>query len=288
MVAVWFGLVSHVVFSVLVFAGSNIIVSWMFVELSTLSLFPVFFVWSIMSEVYSALFVFYVVSAISSVLVLFGVLSEVFWLVTFVGFMIKFGIFPFIFWVYHVFLNSNWYVVWGVSTFLKCPVFLLPFLFGLSNWMWLEVNLFVMFILLSVYFWLFSFNWCGCWAHMMLASTAVLFLVSLVSSVDVVFFFFVVYVFWSSLAVLFFSWCGSQFSSCLSLGGWLIYCVLLLSIPFSLSLFYKLISVFYVCSCSVFVSVSWVIYSISEQMYLASWAVNSNFPRGSSGFSDYV
>nr|YP_009092176.1 NADH dehydrogenase subunit 2 [Dicrocoelium chinensis]AHG06501.1 NADH dehydrogenase subunit 2 [Dicrocoelium chinensis] len=288
LVVVWCGMLSHVFYSIITFAGDNLVMSWLFIEFATLSLFPMFFVFSVTLNVYSALFFFYVVSAVASVLVLFGVLSEGFWLLTFVGFSIKFGIFPFVYWVYHVVLNSNWYVVWGISTFLKSPVFLFPFLFGLGDWLWFEVILFAMFGLLAIYFWLFSYNWFGCWAHMMLASTAVLVLLSLVSPISIVFYLFVVYVLWASLVIWFFSWCGSEFSSCLSLGGWFVYCILLVATPFSFSLFYKLVSVFCVCAFPLFVIVSWVVYSISEQVYLVSWAVNNNFPRGSSGFSNYV
>lgn len=78
--------------------------------------------------VLEGLFVYIVVSSIASSFILSGVILENLFGMVVLGFRIKFGLFPFLGWVYKVFLGSNWFVVWGLSTFLKFPYLLISYL----------------------------------------------------------------------------------------------------------------------------------------------------------------
>lgn len=108
------------VFCVCLFMAKKLSIFWLFLELATLSLIPSFFLRRD-SNCLDRLFSYLVVSAISSSFIVCGLLFEGLLRFLFLGFLIKFGIFPFFGWVYKVVTGSNWVVVWGFSTLLKSP-----------------------------------------------------------------------------------------------------------------------------------------------------------------------
>lgn len=99
-----------VLFCLRLFATGNISMLWLFLELSTLSLVPVFFFRGD-GGCLEGLFRYLVVSAISSSFIVCGLLFEGMMGFLLLGLLIKFGLFPFFGWVYKVVSKSNWGVI---------------------------------------------------------------------------------------------------------------------------------------------------------------------------------
>ncbi len=116
---------------------------------------------------------------------------------------------------------------------------------------------------------------------MMLSSSVVLVAMSLVLSVDSLLPLYFIYVLWASLVICFLSRQEGGFISGVSSVFW--FCVLLVSVPCSVSIFYKLLMSACIYSCSLPVLMSWVIYSISEQFYLVKLVVDTSIPRSDCG-----
>lgn len=113
---------------------------------------------------------------------------------------------------------------------------------------------------------------------MMLSSSAGLVAMSVSLSADSLLYLFFVYVFWSSLVIVFlrdFSEMGLG-----GVGGLFYFCVLLVSVPCSISVFYKLLMGMCIYSCFFPVFLCWVLYSVSEQFYLIKFLVDTRVPRG--------
>lgn len=86
--------------------SSNIFMMWLLMELGAIRLVCCFFwVWS--DGVYLSLFTYVLVSCFSSSLIAAGFLFEGCFLLVCVGFLLKFGVFPFSRWVYSVFFGSK-------------------------------------------------------------------------------------------------------------------------------------------------------------------------------------
>lgn len=276
------GLVS---FSVLLFRASNLFISWLFLELCVLFLVPMFFLKTECLKL-CGLFKYLIVSRISSSFLIAGILFDTFLWFFVLGLLIKFGVFPFLGWVYRVVKNSNWYVVWGLTTFLKVPFFIIPFfLMGLG----LDVVYFLCgfsFIVLSVFFWLYTVSWRFCWCHVMLSSSASLIAMSCRQSLDRLLPFFFVYFLWRSFSIVFISSQEDFFLN--GAGSWFLYVFLLVSFPFSFSIFYKLLRAGYMFSCYFYVFVSWVLYTISEQFYLIKFLIDTRLPRSRFSVSFFV
>nr|BAV82943.1 NADH dehydrogenase subunit 2 [Fasciola hepatica] len=271
-----FGVLGLLVFSLLVFSVGNLSLFWLFLELSTLSVVPLFFLlgnpWCL-----SGLFNYIIASSVSSSLILCGIMSNSLLFMLLIGLFLKFGLFPFWGWVYGVSLNSNWLVVWSLSTFLKAPIFFLPFFLAGGSYFLVNILCCLSFLVLSVLFWFYTYGWLYCWCHMMLSSSAALVAMSFVLSSDVLLLVFFVYCVWSSFVISFLGCCsGSWFGS---VWGYFFFCFLLLSIPVSLSIFYKLVMASGIFSCWFIVLVSWVIYSVSEQCYLLKFVMSFDLPK---------
>nr|AHW40482.1 NADH dehydrogenase subunit 2 [Fasciola sp. GHL-2014] len=271
-----FGGLGLVVFSVLVFSVGNLSLFWLFLELSTLSVVPLFFLfgnpWCL-----SGLFNYIIASSVSSSLVLCGIMSSSLLFMLIIGLLLKFGLFPLWGWVYNVSLSSNWLVVWSLSTFLKAPIFFLPFFLAGGGCFLVNILCCLSFLGLSVLFWFYTYSWFYCWCHMMLSSSAALVAMSFVLSSDVLFLVFFVYCLWGSFVIGFLSCCSeSWFGGVL---GYFFFCFLLLSIPISFSIFYKLVMVSGIFCCWFAVLVSWVVYSVSEQCYLLKFVMSFDLPK---------
>nr|YP_009236162.1 NADH dehydrogenase subunit 2 [Fascioloides magna]AMF83646.1 NADH dehydrogenase subunit 2 [Fascioloides magna] len=281
-----FSVVGLMGFSLLIFSSANLSFFWLFLELVTLSTVPLFFLGGGLGCL-SGLFNYIVISGISSSLILCGVLSSDLLFVLVLGLLFKFGLFPLWGWVYGVSLSSNWLVVWSLSTFLKAPVFFLPLFLASGGYSLVNVLCCLSFLSLSILFWVYSFGWFHCWCHMMLSSSAALVAMCLVLSSDVLLFIFLVYCVWGSFVILFFSSCGEG-GGVFGLWGYYFFCFLLLSIPVSFSIFYKLVMVSGMFSCWFVVLVSWVIYSVSEQVYLLKFVMSFDLPKGVYGVFSVV
>nr|AYH51418.1 NADH dehydrogenase subunit 2 [Tylodelphys immer] len=285
--SVLFSLSGVIFFSLCLLFSGDLVFFWLFLELMGLSLIPSFFyIYSGVS--FYTLFIYIVVSSLSSSFMLIGIINEDLILFFVLGFLVKFGVFPFFGWVYSVVLGSNGLVVWLLSTFVKVPfVYICFFLCGLSSVGYFSVGMLCVFtfFLVSCFFWVYNYSWRCCWAHMMVSSSSVLVLMSFVVSLDLLFWFFFIYILWSSLTVFFLFFidsCGLDLvsgflDSSFSFGYyfWFGFVFLLLATPISLSLFYKVFSSFCIYSCGFFVLVFWVLYSLSEQFFFFKYLISS-------------
>ncbi len=94
------------VFCACLFMADGFSLFWLFLELATLSLVPAFFLRRD-SKCLDSLFSYLVVSSISSSFIVCGFLFEGVLGFMLLGFLIKFGVFPFFGWVYKVVLGSK-------------------------------------------------------------------------------------------------------------------------------------------------------------------------------------
>nr|WSP01981.1 NADH dehydrogenase subunit 2 [Creptotrematina aguirrepequenoi] len=269
-----------VFFSFCLFISSNLCMFWVFLELGTLSLVPLFFLNS-HTSVLDSLFSYLMVSSVSSSLMVCGFLFENIYFCVPLGFLMKFGIFPFFGWVYNVVLGSNWFVMWGFSTFLKSSFLFFSYFMSSGGTLMLSVLCSLTFMILSVLFWVYSYSWVHFWCHMMISSSAAFVAISMVCSLASLLHLFFVYLLWASLVLSFFYKCGSYVTW--KGGVWFLYGVLLISFPLSFSVVYKFLMSLSIFSCSFLVFFCWVIYSVSEQLFLVSFMVNSGLPRASFG-----
>lgn len=122
-------------------------------ELAGLCLVPSFFLVSVGLE---GLYRYLIVSRLSSALIIRGLVVEGLASLVFWGFIVKLGIFPFVGWVYSVVSVLGWLSVWLFSTFLKVPVFMLRFYCRGAVPIVCEILVGVRFLMLGVYFWLFT------------------------------------------------------------------------------------------------------------------------------------
>lgn len=107
------------------------------------------------------LFVYIIVSSVSSFLLLLGIVKVELVGLFLLGLIVKFGLFPFMGWVYTIVLGSNGLVVWLFSVFLKFPfVYVCFFLRGysLGGLCGLKLLVFFTFFVLSVLFWLYKYS----------------------------------------------------------------------------------------------------------------------------------
>nr|AKC58420.1 NADH dehydrogenase subunit 2 [Eurytrema pancreaticum] len=270
---------------VLMFSGSmffmdSLSMLWLSLELSSLSLIPAYFIVVRPMAVFSSLFCYFMISGVSSAMIIVGFMYDYLMIVSFCGVLLKLGVFPFMLWVYVVMSSSNWFVVWEYSTVLKCVVFVLPYVFGyeLASSAGVSWLVCIMFLLLSLFFWVFTYSWKSCWCHMLLASTGLMIMTALCCVTSNLLFLFLVYLVWSSQVIVLFSFWGGSLGE-RDLVWWFFYCFLLVSHPMSFSVAYKLISVYCVSSFSIFVMSCWLLYSLSEQLFLIMWAINYKHPR---------
>lgn len=97
------------IFCLCLFLRERLMVLWLFLELITLSLVPAFFLRRGV-DVLRALFNYLIVSRVSSSFIVCGVLFDSLLFFCFLGLLVKFGIFPFMGWVYNILLKAGWFV----------------------------------------------------------------------------------------------------------------------------------------------------------------------------------
>lgn len=139
------------------------------------------------------LFTYLIVSGISSSMLVCGILFEDFVVFMVAGLLVKFGLFPFIGWVYSVAMKSKWYVVWALSTLAKCPFFGFSFFLRGVGQELIIITGVASFLVLSVLFWVYTSDWVMCWCHMMISSRVSLVVMSSWQGLDNLVGFFMVY-----------------------------------------------------------------------------------------------
>nr|AYV63038.1 NADH dehydrogenase subunit 2 [Haplorchis taichui] len=272
-----FSVVSVFLFSLCLFLSDNLLLFWLFLELGALSLVPGFFIVG-GSGALGGLFSYILVSAVSSSLIVSGLLYEDVFFLSCLGLIMKFGVFPFMGWVYVVVLASNWLVIWLLSTALKMGFFFFCFFIS-SGWDSLLVMMLCVFtfLVLSLLFWVFTPSWLVYWCHVLISSSASLILMALEVSVDLLLWLFVIYFVWSTCAIMLL-----RSLSLMSLGNsvvvfWVVF--ILVAFPFSVSIFYKLVVSLCMYSCGVLALLGWVVYNVSEQFFLVKYMVSEGIPR---------
>nr|ADU04584.1 NADH dehydrogenase subunit 2 [Schistosoma turkestanicum] len=252
----------------LLFSG-DVLIFWLLVELVSLSLIPCFF--NTCSNInFEGVTSYILAVSVSSILILVGVVYAEFFYFFLLGFMIKFGIFPFFGWVYKVFISSqSWLIVWLLSSVTKISMMYIFYFVSNLNGMLIGFVVLLSMIWLSILFWLVSHNWYVVWCHMMLSSSAILFYLMFFISFNDFVSMFIIYFFWSSCVMIYLS--GSM-----SIYGYILW---LVSFPFSLALCYKIYMGYLVLSLGLIISVSWFLYSLFEQLYLIKWLVSMKVPK---------
>nr|BAV82512.1 NADH dehydrogenase subunit 2 [Hymenolepis microstoma]BBB87190.1 NADH dehydrogenase subunit 2 [Hymenolepis microstoma] len=265
---IFFSFFFSILFCIFCSLVDNLVSFWVFLELCSLSIIPSFFCVgdSNVGGFYNSLLTYIVVSGLSSVFVVVGILFIDLYSFILFGFILKFGLFPFSLWVYCVFSSSNWFFIFFLSVILKFPVLFFSFLFQNVSLYIIYCDCALTILWCTIFFWFFSFNWVFIWCHMSISSVSTLLVACFCSNIDLCFFIYGYYFFWSVGCMLYFYYMVDV------AGGYIIkfwvYCFLLLVTPISLPLFYKLsvcLAIFY---SSVYVLFIWSLYSFSEQFFL--------------------
>lgn len=258
---------------------------WVFFELCSLCLVPSFFFvpQSSLYKFYSCLLSYIIMSGLSSVFIVTGILFSEFYIFIFLGFLIKFGLFPFSFWVYWVFSEANWFFIFLLSVIMKFPMLFFCFLYTKS---WLSLVYFdcsLTMLVCSVLFWGFRFKWKYIWGHISLSSVSTLVVCCFCSDSIVCYFIYGYYFFWSVCSIWYFyiSENNDRFNDTF----WL-FCIFLLITPLSIPLLYKLFTAYGLLFSSLYVLLSWCIYSLSEQFFLYKCSRSLFYSRVYKGWSN--
>nr|YP_009466058.1 NADH dehydrogenase subunit 2 [Hydatigera kamiyai]BAN15671.1 NADH dehydrogenase subunit 2 [Hydatigera kamiyai] len=246
----------------------NLIGFWIFLELCGLSIIPSFFYNNKVSlyNFYSSVLSYIIVSGLSSILIVLGLMFLGLYYFIYFGFALKFGLFPFLLWVYRVFSVGNWLFIFFLSVLLKFPVLFFCFLYQNVNVNLVYVDCFLTIFLCSIFIWFFSLSWEYVWCHISLSSVATLVVACFCSSVEICFFIYLYYFFWATFTIVYLS-IVSDMVDLKSFMFW-VFCFLLLITPISVPLIYKISVSIGILYSSVYILLIWSVYSFSEQFFL--------------------
>nr|YP_010286153.1 NADH dehydrogenase subunit 2 [Hydatigera sp. XHPW10]UKS07991.1 NADH dehydrogenase subunit 2 [Hydatigera sp. XHPW10] len=246
----------------------NLIGFWVFLELCGLSIVPSFFFNPKvnMYNFYGCVLYYIIVSGLSSVFIVLGLMFLSLYHFVYFGFALKFGLFPFLLWVYQVFSIGNWLFIFFLSVLLKFPVLFFCFLYQTDNIKLVYIDCFLTLLICSILVWFFSLTWEYVWCHISLSSVATLVVACFCSSIEICFFIYWYYFFWASLVIIYLS----IISDMVDLKSFMFwgFCFLLLITPISVSLVYKISVCVGILYSSVYLLLVWSVYSFSEQFFL--------------------
>nr|UFQ88368.1 NADH dehydrogenase subunit 2 [Caulobothrium sp. LRP 10376] len=245
----------------------NLLSFWVFLELCGMSLIPAFFYSSNSSlqGFYSSLLSYVVMSGLSSVFLVSGIIISDLYFFIVLGFIIKFGLFPFSLWVYRVFSGSNWVFIFLLSVVMKFPILFFCYLLQNDYTTLIYGDCVFTIVMCGCFLWFFSQSWEFIWCHMSLSSVSTLLVACFCSDFSFSLFIYFYYFLWASLCIVYFSFLND--SDSVKNSFW-VYCFLLLITPLSLPLFYKLSVCLAILYSSVYVLLVWCVYSFSEQFFL--------------------
>nr|YP_007890975.1 NADH dehydrogenase subunit 2 [Taenia laticollis]BAN15635.1 NADH dehydrogenase subunit 2 [Taenia laticollis] len=262
-----FSVLISLFFCLLCCVVDNLLGFWVFLELGSLSAIPaLLYNFNLNNKFYCCILCYIIVSGLSSVVLVSGLLINNLYYFVFFGFVIKFGMFPFMFWVYQVFSLGNWIFIFILSVILKFPILFLNTLYNICDVNLIYLDCFFTIFVCSFLFWFFSLSWEFIWCHISLSSVATLMAACFCSSLELCFFIYWYYFFWASLCVFYFI----KVVDVNDIKGWSfwLFCILLLVTPISIPLFYKLSMIIGILYSSIYLLVVWSIYSFSEQFFL--------------------
>ena len=243
----------------------DILMFWLFLEFCRLSMIPCLLQCR-KFKVDDRLLRYIFAIRISSSLMLVGLLYCDFFFFFLVGFMIKFGVFPFIIWIYSVFIKRcRWIVCWCISILMKISLLGVSyFIYGYDSFIF-ELCVVLGLFFSGLMFWLYSLRWFSVWAHMVIGSSSVMFYVLNLLGVDKFVFMFILYMIWGRGVLIYFR----------MFNGFVGYLIWLISIPFSFSFIYKVIYRYYLANLRMYVLLFWFIYCFLEQLYLFKWLASN-------------
>nr|YP_009829432.1 NADH dehydrogenase subunit 2 [Enterogyrus malmbergi]QJD07094.1 NADH dehydrogenase subunit 2 [Enterogyrus malmbergi] len=239
---------------------------WLCVEAAGLVLISGFFSYYVDTNRYVALLNYLLVSGISSSFIFVGLLSNVFNTLILLGCFIKSGLFPFMGWVLAVYSNCSWFLLYILAVVGKAIFLYLP----MVSVSWVEsFDLLVMLSLLFSGAWLWSvasnvkFYFC----LTSISSSATYLYIVLHNNIELSVSLFVFYLVYNTCNFLVFYMLdsGSSFSHTNVL-----YLFVLISVPFSISFLYKLVSTYVISGFSLYICLAWILYGISEQLFLCN------------------
>lgn len=265
---VFFSFFFSVVFCVFCSLVDKLLGLWIFLELCGISLIPSFFYVrkNSVRGFYESLLSYIVMSRVSSVLIVSGLLFVDLYYFVILGFVVKFGLFPFSLWIYHVFAESNWVFIFFLRVILKFPILFFCFLLKMNSLVFIYVDCCLTMIMCRLLFWFFSKVWEYIWCHISLSSLSTLMVACFCRDVWNCFFIYFYYFVWGRFCILYFmnmsKWCrlGNSYF-------WL-YCFLFLVTPVSFPLFYKLMVCVAIFYSSFYILLCWCVYGFSEQFFL--------------------
>uniref|UniRef100_UPI001FAEF7B7 NADH dehydrogenase subunit 2 n=1 Tax=Paradiplozoon yunnanensis TaxID=2268894 RepID=UPI001FAEF7B7 len=259
-------------FFILVFFESNFCLLILYLELVALLVIPLCcfnnFGFVGFGNRYVAVYTLFLVSSVSSLFLLYGWVVSSYYLI-YLGLIIKLGLYPFCWWVPVVMEVNDFFFIFYVILFYKLPlVFVCQLGGGLNYW------LFLFLVLFSFIFCVNSLLLVPCYSRLLgswyVSSSLVILLCVYSVSFNIL---FVLFFFgWLYGFILLFCFRGFLFEeSCLSslLRVESVYFIFIfLSLPFSLSIFYKLLSCYCVFLVSFWFFLFWCLYQIVEQLWV--------------------
>nr|BAV81465.1 NADH dehydrogenase subunit 2 [Schistosoma mattheei] len=268
MAKVYVSILLIILLSLFILVSGDILMFWLILELCSISVLPCLLYCGKVNVEQSLVNYIFAIS-ISSSLMLVGLVHFDFFFFL-VGFMVKFGVFPFILWIYSVFIYSgSWIVCWCISVLMKISLLSVSyFIYGCSCAFF---SLFVIVGLLfsGLMFWLYSVNWFSVWSHMVVSSSSVMVFILSLLGVDEFVYLFIIYLIWSTGVLLYFG----------VFNGLIGYLLWLVSIPFSFSFVYKVVCSYYLVGSGFCVLLFWFIYCFLEQLYLFKWLASSKIVK---------
>nr|UJH93386.1 NADH dehydrogenase subunit 2 [Neoheterobothrium hirame] len=222
---------------------------------------------------FNSLITLFIISSISGLFLLVG------WLLSlnncfFLGLCIKLGIFPFCWWVYNVYSGVSWEGIVFLNTLFKIPIVLIALVLNINENSYNYILFSFTVLLCSLYLLSKGSSWYVFIGGNSIISSYVLYIVlsyldySLIVSLLllgwVYFFFFILFVFNTSNS----DFIGDSINAINTF--WFIF--ILLSIPASLSVFYKIFTVYCltVNDGFVYTLLLWCFYQVVEQLWLVN------------------
>nr|YP_003934528.1 NADH dehydrogenase subunit 2 [Benedenia hoshinai]ABK58257.1 NADH dehydrogenase subunit 2 [Benedenia hoshinai] len=260
-----------ILFISLCIVSSNFLNLWLFLELYVLSIVPCFFNSYQFLNSYKSLLYYLVVSCISGGLFFIGLLflNNTGYLFMLFSFLIKFCLFPLGIWLYIVFSNCTWLVIWLIGVVGKIMTPLSFYLFNSDNtnlYLILSLLLILTHIFNSLYFWLGNSNLKLLWCNVSINSGCMIFFIFFNGN-SFSWLFLIYYLVWSSYNVLIYYYINLNLNNLLTSFNVLL---ILLGIPFSLGLLYKILLII----CLMQLNISWFLlfsiffYNIVEQYFI--------------------
>nr|AFD18233.1 NADH dehydrogenase subunit 2 [Neomazocraes dorosomatis] len=254
--------------------NNNILLIIFLFEMISLFVIPLMFLEnnSSLLSFYNSLISFFVVSSISGLIIFLGWLTEIYFFFA-LGLILKLGIFPFCWWLYSVYSGVSWSVLLLLNTLFKSPIFLLCYLNNINFFVVSGVEVLFLFTSLFCSHYLINKgnNWYGFFGgNSIISSFIILVIINNINMFDifmymllswVYFFLFVYFIFYNSSDNL----AGYKIEDNTSV----YFIFILLGFPFSISVIYKIFSVWCMVLLSTFsLFCYWLVFSLIEQVWL--------------------